>query len=176
MTMTSSNTSSLDTRDRLIEGAVGLLHAHGYQSVGVKALCDVAGVQKGSFYHYFSSKEDLTLAALDRSWDLFRTGVIEPALAQNDDPAKRNRAIRAACLDRLSDHDSTASGPHGCMFGRLAASVTEGEPLLRARLAEIFSEWADRLGGGSEGWAALADILGRLVLAFTVEVSEVSET
>ena len=61
------------------------------------------------------------------------------------------------------------------MFGRLAASVTDGEPLLRARLAEIFSEWADRLGGGSEGWAALADILGRLVLAFTVEVSEVLE-
>ncbi len=176
MTITTSNGGGLDTRDRLIDGAVGLLHSHGYQSVGVKALCDVAGVQKGSFYHFFSSKEDLTLAALDRSWDRFRTDVIEPALAQNDDPAKRNQAIRAACLDGLSEHDSSGNGPHGCMFGRLAASVTDGEPLLRARLAEIFGEWADQLGGGTDGWAALADILGRLVLAFTVEVSEVVET
>ncbi len=174
--MSHSTGGGLNTRERLIDGAVGLLHAHGYQSVGVKALCDVAGVQKGSFYHFFSSKEDLTLAALDRSWDLFRTGVIEPALAQNDEPEKRNQAIRAACLDGLSEHGSSGNGPHGCMFGRLAATVTDSEPLLRARLAEIFGEWADRLGGGVEGWAALADILGRLVLAFTVEVSEVVET
>ncbi len=169
--MTPSNGKALATRDRLIDGAIGLFRTQGYQSVSVKALCDIAGVQKGSFYHFFSSKEDLTLAALDRSWDLFRTGVIEPALAQNDDPAARNLAIRSACLTTPSDHK-----PESCMFGRLAASVTDGELLLRARLAEIFAEWADQLGGGSEGWGALADILGRLLLAFNLDLPDAVET
>ncbi len=171
--MTTTQNHGLDTRDRLIEGAVGLLHSQGYRSVGVKALCEVAGVQKGSFYHFFSSKEDLTLAALDRSWDLFRTDVIEPMLAEPGDPASRLRTIREACLGPVSEHHADPHRPHGCLFGRLAASITAGEPLLRARLAEIFTEWAALLGEGSEGWTALADILGRLVLAFTVDASEV---
>ena len=58
---------SVDTRDRLIDGAAVLLHTQAYRGVGVKALCEAAGVRKGSFYHFFASKEDLTLAALDRS-------------------------------------------------------------------------------------------------------------
>ena len=162
---------AVDTRDRLIKGAADLLHTQAYRGVGVKALCEAAGVRKGSFYHFFASKEDLTLAALDRSWEQFRDQVITPALAEASDTESRNRAIRDACLDR-SEHNSDASHPHGCIFGRLAASITEGEPLLRARLAEIFTEWAQLLGGDAAGWTALADIIGRLVLAFSVEVAE----
>jgi TetR/AcrR family transcriptional repressor of nem operon len=162
---------SVDTRDRLIDGAAVLLHTQAYRGVGVKALCEAAGVRKGSFYHFFASKEDLTLAALDRSWERFRDKVVNPALAETSDTETRNRAIREACLDR-SEHDSDALHPHVCIFGRLAASITESEPLLRARLAEIFTEWAELLGGGASGWTALADIIGRLVLTFSVEVVE----
>jgi len=54
------------------------------------------------------------------------------------------------------------------MFCRLAASVTEQEPRLEARLGELFGEWADMLGGGSSGWAMLADLQGRLVLGFAL--------
>ena len=173
--MTSSSSNKIDTRDRLIDSAVGLLHSNGYQSVGVRALCELADVRKGSFYHFFSSKEDLTLAALDQTWDLFRTDVVEPALAEANGAADRIRAIRHACLGPLDESPSEVDQPHGCMFGRLAASITDAEPLLKARLAEIFTEWATLLGEGDEGWAALADILGSLVLAFTVGASEVVE-
>jgi TetR/AcrR family transcriptional repressor of nem operon len=165
---TTSETTAVDTRDRLIEGAVSLLHAQAYRAVGVKALCEVAGVRKGSFYHFFSSKEDLTLAALDLSWERFRSAVIEPILTQDLDVEEQTTAIRDACLDTRG-HGPHPDHPHGCIFGRLSASITNGEPLLRARLAEIFTEWAGLLGEGDDGWRALADIIGRLVLAFSME-------
>jgi TetR/AcrR family transcriptional repressor of nem operon len=169
---TTTDSETVATRDRLIEGAASLLHSQAYRAVGVKALCEAAGVRKGSFYHFFASKEELTLAALDRSWERFRTGVIEPAVHSAASPEERNQAIREACLD-LSRPQSDWQHPHGCIFGRLAASIADSEPLLRRRLAEIFTEWAALLGGGATGWGALADIMGRLVLAFSVEIPEV---
>lgn len=166
-------TNRSDSRERLIDTAIGLLHSNGYRAVGVQAICEDAGVRKGSFYHFFSSKEELTLAALDQAWEIFRSDVIEPTLEGDPDPASRVAAIRNACIaPAVAGHDGSDS-PHGCLFGRLAASIGDGEPLLRARLGEIFAEWAALLGDGKDGWAALADIQGRLVLAFTVEDPEV---
>lgn len=161
------------SRERLIETAIGLLHGSGYRAVGVQALCEEAGVRKGSFYHFFSSKEELTLAALNQAWETFRQVVIDPALDADVDPSTRVETIRAACIGPALNHHADVSLPHGCLFGRLAASIGDSEPLLKARLGEIFTEWASLLGEGGAGWAALADIQGRLVLAFTVEDPEV---
>jgi TetR/AcrR family transcriptional repressor of nem operon len=171
--VTTTHNGRSQSRERLIETAIGLLHESGYRAVGVQALCEEAGVRKGSFYHFFSSKEQLTLAALDQAWETFRQTVIEPTLAADIDPAKRVEMIRAACIGPALNHHADASLPHGCLFGRLAASIGESEPLLKVRLGEIFAEWAGLLGNGSAGWTALADIQGRLVLAFTVDDPEV---
>jgi TetR/AcrR family transcriptional repressor of nem operon len=174
--MTETTTTREDrseSRDRLVDTAIGLLHDNGYRAVGVQLLCERAGIRKGSFYHFFPSKEELTLAALDQAWDVFRSRVIEPTLEAERDPAARAERIRLACLAPIMHGHDSSPRPHGCLFGRLAASITETEPLLRDRLREIFTEWADLLGGGDEGWASLADIQGRLVLAFTVDDPEV---
>jgi TetR/AcrR family transcriptional repressor of nem operon len=161
------------SRERLIETAIGLLHSSGYRAVGVQALCEEAGVRKGSFYHFFSSKEELTLAALNQAWESFRESVIEPTISTLPDQQDRVDAIRAACIEPVINRHAGPSTPHGCLFGRLAASIGDGEPLLRLRLGEIFGEWAGFLGPGRDGWSSLADIQGRLVLAFTVDDPEV---
>jgi TetR/AcrR family transcriptional repressor of nem operon len=170
---TTTDTNRSRSRERLIDTAIALLHGNGYRAVGVQALCEEAGVRKGSFYHFFSSKEELTLEALNHAWEAFRSTVIEPAIDAGLDHAARAETIRAACIAPVLNDHADSAGPHGCLFGRLAASIGDGEPTLRARLGEIFSEWAGLLGDGDEGWASLADIQGRLVLAFTVDDPEV---
>ena len=139
------------SKERLVDTAIGLLHSNGYRAVGVQALCERAGVRKGSFYHFFGSKEELTLAALNRAWQEFRENVIDPVLATTEDPAERASTIRRACIRPALEEHRHETGPHGCIFGRLAASITDGEPLLRARLGEIFTEWAGLLGEGPQG-------------------------
>lgn len=170
---TTAGSAQHTSRDRLVETAIGLLHSSGYRAVGVQALCEAAGVRKGSFYHFFSSKEELTLAALNQAWDTFRNIVIEPTLVSEPDERSRVEAIRSACIAPILNDHADSTTPHGCLFGRLAASIGDSEPLLRARLGEIFSEWAGLLGDGAAGWSSLADIQGRLVLAFTVDDPEV---
>ena len=63
--MLSCMTQVHDTKQRLLDTAQKLFYARSYEDVGVQEICQEAGVKKGSFYHFFPSKRDLTLAILD---------------------------------------------------------------------------------------------------------------
>ena len=52
-----------DSRTKLLESALYVIRARGYSAARVEDICEVAGLTKGSFFHHFSSKEDLALAA-----------------------------------------------------------------------------------------------------------------
>lgn len=52
-------------RDEIIIIAADLIHEHGYNNIGIKKILDEANIPKGSFYHYFKSKEDLALAVIE---------------------------------------------------------------------------------------------------------------
>ena len=60
-----------DAKQKLIDSAIELIHSRSFADVGVNELCQHAGVKKGSFYHFFPSKQDLTLTALDVLADEF---------------------------------------------------------------------------------------------------------
>ena len=52
-----------DSRERILDAALHAVRSHGYAATSVDDLCEAAGVTKGSFFHHFSSKEDLAIAA-----------------------------------------------------------------------------------------------------------------
>lgn len=54
-----------ETRDKLIEAGLQLMLAKGYTNTGIQEIVNQAGVPKGSFYHYFDSKENFALAIID---------------------------------------------------------------------------------------------------------------
>lgn len=59
-------TSNADIR--LMDAALYLLWGESYGSVTIDDICKRADVRKGSFYHFFQSKSDLAVKALDRMW------------------------------------------------------------------------------------------------------------
>jgi AcrR family transcriptional regulator len=71
-----------DTRQRLVDAAVDLLHKVGYDNLRVDDITDHAGVGKGTFYHHFKSKEEVLLAFFRRVMD--NIGEVQALIAATD--------------------------------------------------------------------------------------------
>ncbi len=128
------------TREKLLTSALDLIYARSYANVGVQELCEHAGVKKGSFYHFFPSKRDLTLAALDRQWQIAKQSVWDPALANHLPFHKKLQR----CFDLFYEHqcgakEKTGQVP-GCPFGNLALELSTQDEAIRRKVDRIFQE------------------------------------
>src|SRR5258706_8649664 len=54
-----------DTKERLLDATLQLIWDESLGVASVDAICERAEVRKGSFYHFFKSKEELVAAALE---------------------------------------------------------------------------------------------------------------
>lgn len=61
---TFANTLESDTKSRILAAAGELIVKHGFNGVGISDILSKAGVPKGSFYHWFGSKEQLGVELL----------------------------------------------------------------------------------------------------------------
>jgi TetR/AcrR family transcriptional repressor of nem operon len=57
-----------DAKEKLMEAARSLIWESSYGATSVDDICAKADVRKGSFYHFFKSKSDLEIAALEADW------------------------------------------------------------------------------------------------------------
>ncbi|HEX6836727.1 MAG TPA: helix-turn-helix domain-containing protein, partial [Polyangia bacterium] len=77
-------------RARLVQAAIDLIWTDSYGAVSVDAICEQARVKKGSFYHFFKSKDELVIAALDTHWEN-RKPQLELLFARARPPLERLR-------------------------------------------------------------------------------------
>jgi TetR/AcrR family transcriptional repressor of nem operon len=54
-----------ESKTRLLQAALAVIRAKGYTATRIEDVCEAAGLTKGSFFHHFSTKEDLAIAAAD---------------------------------------------------------------------------------------------------------------
>lgn len=132
-------------RQCLIDAAIHLMEARGYSDVGVQELCDQAGVNKGSFYYFFPSKRDLTLAALDHLWEIIHEQVLRPVLDGPGTPEERIRKVFEVGFARQNQLKETHGHCLGCTFGNLAVEMAGQDSVIQERLASIFRQWVQAL-------------------------------
>ena len=131
---------STDTKQRLVDSARELIYTRSYGEVGVQAICEHAGVRKGSFYHFFKSKRDLTLAALDDFLVAYKEQLLRHAFGHGElGPMARFQVlVELVYQDQLATWKETGALA-GCPFGNLAMEMSTQDETIRARLVAIFA-------------------------------------
>lgn len=59
--------ASNSARDRLLNAATLLFKTKGYERTTVRDLAKVIGIQSGSIFHHFKTKEDILRAVMEES-------------------------------------------------------------------------------------------------------------
>jgi TetR/AcrR family transcriptional repressor of nem operon len=127
-----------DTRQRIIDSARELIYARSYTDVGVQQICDNAGVKKGSFYHFFPSKRDLTLAVLDQLQVFFRDTILNRAFAADIPPLQRIERFFSHIYEFQKQTKAATGHILGCPFGNLGCEMSTQDEALRSRVDAIF--------------------------------------
>jgi TetR/AcrR family transcriptional repressor of nem operon len=119
-----------------------LFHSRSYAGVGVNELCEHAGVKKGSFYHYFPSKSDLTSAALDEVARSYKRDIYEPAFATDLPPLERIQRLFQLIYEYHVSLTEASGRMGGCHFGNLAMELSTQDEVIREKVKGLFESTA----------------------------------
>lgn len=120
-----------------MESARYLFWERGFAGTSMADLLAHAGVNSGSFYHFFESKEALLRAVLETYREGLRPMVVNPAFARTEEPVARIFAILAGYRERILQTDCR----YGCPLGRLALEIDPGNRPAHKLIAENFQGW-----------------------------------
>lgn len=126
-----------DSRNAALEAGTALFLRRGYAATGLKALLDVAGIPKGSFYHYFPSKRAFAVEAAERYFQA-HLAAYGPRLRDGEDSASdRLRAY----FEELADSYAAQGFVDGCLLGGLAQEAAGEDEEFARTLDTLFDRW-----------------------------------
>jgi len=129
-----------DTKAEIIAKGTEMISLYGYNATGIDMILKQVHVPKGSFYHYFNSKEDFGLAVIDRFAERYEQRLITFLNDSEVSPLNRIRNYLESGLARLTQNQCTK----GCLIGNLGQELADQNERFRSRLDEIFQSWKDR--------------------------------
>jgi len=142
------------TRERLLTLGSELINTQGYNNTGINAIVQAAGVPKGSFYHYFASKQDFGLAVIDRADAHYRAKLDAVLGNPKLRPLDRLRGYLENGMREMIDADFCS----GCLIGNLGQELAGRDPAFRQRLEQVFSGWATRFAACLDEARARGDL------------------
>jgi len=127
------------TKERILDTAEEIMLEKGFHSVGLKQILDAVKVPKGSFYYYFSSKEQFGVEMLKHY--LARTNAQKRTLLlireQEANPVQRLFTYLDGGVEFMKELD----GKFPCLILKLASEVTDLSEAMQRELANGFEEW-----------------------------------
>lgn len=136
--MTPSPTPNTDTRERLLAAGAELFGRKGFNGCGLTEVLDAAGVPKGSFYHYFASKEDFGVALIERARD-DHLAELRPVFSDRKiSPVNRLRKIFAQARETCAADGPTVE----CLIPKLALETASLSEPVHAAVKCAYQQWS----------------------------------
>ena len=131
----------IETRELLLRAGLEVLTEKGFSATGIEEILGRVGVPKGSFYHYFGSKEVFGLDLIER-YGVFFARKLDRHLANPSlSPLERLRSFVADATDGMARYEFR----RGCLIGNLGQEMGALPESFRDRLKETFEDWQARL-------------------------------
>ncbi|WP_422924983.1 TetR family transcriptional regulator C-terminal domain-containing protein [Singulisphaera sp. PoT] len=133
--------ASVTTRTDLLAAGVSLILEKGYNQCGIDEILKSVGVHKGSFYHFFKSKEDFGLQVVDYYAEYRLTNLADHLNDEDYPPLERlRRFFEEACRRHQS-----LGYRKGCLFGNLGQELADQSEAFRMRLEEVLVEYRRKI-------------------------------
>ena len=155
-----------DMRQHILDTAKPIILGKGFSAVGLNELLNAAEVPKGSFYHYFKSKEYFGEALLDSYFEayLMRLEILLSAEGMNG--AERLMSYWQRWLETQCGDDAETK----CMVVKLGGEVSDLSEPMRLALQRGTNHIISRLADGIEEGIADGSLPNDLVAADTALV------
>lgn len=130
-----------DTRALLVRSGVELLTEQGFVGSGLDLILKNVGVPKGSFYHYFASKEAFGLAVLDQ-YDAYFARKLDSHLHNRQlSPIERIKYFVEDAKQGMVRHEFKS----GCLVGNLGQEVSQLPDSFAPRISAVFANWQEKI-------------------------------
>ncbi|MBM7060121.1 TetR family transcriptional regulator C-terminal domain-containing protein [Pseudomonas sp. UL073] len=129
------NTSTrLDKRDLILAKGAEVMTRRGYHGTGVQEIVQAAGIPKGSFYHYFASKEDFALQALEH---VYTPRLQRYAQALGNPQLSPRTRIVAYYRELLAHFEQQEKLEYHCFIGSLSFEMAELLPAIGTQVEAV---------------------------------------
>lgn len=143
-------TETHDTRESILAHGQRIMAGKGFSAVGINEVLSAAGVPKGSFYHYFGSKDAFGEALLDSYFEEYLAELDATLTAPGLNMAQRLMNYWTFWKDNQLFYDCQGK----CLAVKLAAEVADLSESMRRALMRGTTGIIERLARAIEAGAA----------------------
>lgn len=130
-----------ETRELLIRAGLEALTEKNFSAVGIDEILRSVQVPKGSFYHYFASKEAYGAELIERYAAYFARKLDRFLLDNTRTPLQRMADFMANAEAGMARYQYR----RGCLVGNLGQEMGALPDSFRAQLAAVFVDWEARV-------------------------------
>lgn len=127
------------TKERILGAAEEIMLEKSFHSVGLKQILDAAKVPKGSFYHYFESKEQFGAEMLKHYMQEAGENKRDVLMCKDEESNPLKRLF--IYLEGSIEFIQSAAGRFPCLALKLASEVSDLSEDMRKELALGFEDW-----------------------------------
>jgi TetR/AcrR family transcriptional repressor of nem operon len=135
------NTAYDNTRQHILDTAHRIMAREGFSSVGLNKILQTAGVPKGSFYHYFKSKEQFGQSLLQDYFERY-LALMEQRFSDETVPARQR--LMSYWEQWFSSYTGSCEEQQ-CLVVKLSAEVADLSEAMRLTLRDGTEQIIKRL-------------------------------